>query len=334
MESLRDLRKRLRAVKNNRKITKAMKMIAASKLRRAQQAILEARPFAQGMEEVLEHVVARADLQAHPLLAYRETKVVELLVLSANRGLCGGFNANIMRAAEQFMAKEQRLGVKEFEVSTLGKKARDHFRRRGHTLRAEYETAIDKVSFEEATEIATDLANRFRESETDAVYLVYNEFKSAISQKVTVQQLLPIRSLDQWKDTPAARVGEMASVSGNLGAVAGRSMDVANLTVGAELTAGFAGDNNETGEDYEHIYEPSRSAILDTLLPQHLGVKLFRAVLESNAAEHGARMSAMDAATRNASEIIDAVALQMNRVRQASITNELMEIVSGAEAIR
>lgn len=331
MATLRDLRKRLRAVKNTQKITKAMKMVAASKLRRAQNAILQARPYAVRMDEVLQHIVATTDVSAHPLLAYRVPQRVEIVVMSSNRGLCGSFNTNIIRTAERWL-KNEGSKFDTLHVSAIGRKARDHFRRRGTELTHSWDDVWDNMSFEKSGEIANTLAANFRRGDLDAVYLLYNEFKSAISQNVSLVQLLPIRPLEGWEENPAVKVGELAAISGNQQAVAGRSdeLDLGETGAGWEQQMMLATDDS----GFEHVYEPSRNDVLDTLLPQHLAVQIWRALLESTAAEHGARMSAMDAASRNAKELIGKLTLQMNRARQAAITTELMEIVSGAEALK
>ena len=339
MASLRDLRKRLRAVKNTQKITKAMKMVAASKLRRAQLQVLQARPFALGMQEVLEHVVSHADVAAHPLLQARVPRRVELVIMSSNRGLCGSFNSSIVRSAERYIAEnlaqdaaqDQKSTYEEILLSTIGRKAADHFRRKGWSFVAQHDSVWDDLRFERAADIATSLSARFRAGRLDAVFLLYNEFKSAISQNVVLKQLLPIQPLDDWEHNPAVRVSELEPFSGNAQAVAGLSDEVeVDLPEEWELSPQL--EVETTG--FEHIFEPNRAGVLDTLLPQHLAVQLWRALLESSAAEHGARMSAMDAASTNAKELIEKITLQANRVRQASITNELMEIVSGAEALR
>ncbi len=328
MASVRDLRKRLKAVKNTQKITKAMKMVAASKLKRAQDAIVQARPYALRMNEVLEHVLSRADLLGHPMLTGREAKRVELLVLSSDRGLAGSFNSNIIRAAERFLA-DNATKYEEIRISSIGRKARDHFKRKGKKIHADYEGVTAKPSFERADEIARDLAARFGRGESDAIFLVYNEFKSAIAQRAVIVQLLPLTPIESWADKPAVRVGELAAISGDLRAVAGTEADTA-----VEAAPSFNPVVLEAWtEGYEHVFEPSREGVLDALIPQHLAVQVWRAILESTAAEHGARMSAMDAASRNAKAMIERLTLTMNRARQAAITKELMEIIGGAEAL-
>lgn len=331
MATLRDLKKRLRAVKNTQKITKAMKMVAASKLRRAQNAIIQARPYATRMDEVLQHIVKTTDVSAHPLMAVRQPRRVELVVMTSNRGLCGSFNSNIIRTAETFL-RENKAKYESIGLSTIGRKGTDHFRRRGLTLSNSWDELWENLKFERAAEVSVNLANRYARGELDAVYLCYNEFKSAISQQAVVAQLLPIKPLDGWEEHAPVRIGDLASVSGNAAAVAGLSGDHDVQSSDTDWTPSMALETETEG--YEHAYEPGRAEVLDVLLPQHLAAQIWRAVLESMAAEHGARMSAMDAASRNAKDLIEKITLQANRVRQASITTELMEIVSGAEALK
>ncbi|MGF1510881.1 MAG: ATP synthase F1 subunit gamma [Myxococcota bacterium] len=331
MANLRDLRKRIRSVKNTQKITRAMKMVAASKLRRAQNAIIEARPYAIRMEEVLRDIVSRADVAGHPLLRVRVPKRVELVVMSSDRGLCGSFNSNIIRTADRWL-RENQSRHELIQVSTIGRKVRDHFRRKGIRLTSEYDGILERLDYKSAGDVAFDLAERFRRGELDAIYLLYNEFKSAISQNVVLKQLLPIHPIEEeWEQLARVRVGELASVSKDVRAVAGRGADThldesPDWEISEEIHIGTDG--------YEHVFEPSRDAVLDALLPQHLAVQVWRALLESTAAEHGARMTAMDAATRNASELNQKLTLEANRLRQAGITTELMEIVTGAESLK
>ncbi|MFO0728275.1 MAG: ATP synthase F1 subunit gamma [Myxococcota bacterium] len=331
MASVRDLRKRLKATKNTQKITKAMKMVAASKLKRAQDAIVQARPYALRMNEVLEHVLARADMMGHPLLTGRVVKKVELLILSSDRGLAGSFNTNIIRAAERYIAENEGKH-EEILISTIGRKARDHLKRRGKKIHADYEGVTQKPNFERADEIAQDLASRFRTGRSDAIYLLYNEFKSAISQKAVIVQLLPLTPLSDWNEKPVVKVGELGPYSSDPRTVAGQSMDVSAVEPAAGWTAPEVLE--VWTEGHEHIFEPDRAGVLDALIPQHLAVQVWRAILESTAAEHGARMSAMDAASRNAKDMIERLTLTMNRARQAAITKELMEIIGGAEALK
>ncbi|MFH1810932.1 MAG: ATP synthase F1 subunit gamma [Pseudomonadota bacterium] len=289
MPSLRDIRKRIKSVQNTAKITGAMKMVAASKLRRAQESVEAARPYARKMHRLLSDVAQRAALEGeppHPLLQKREFGTVELVVMTSDRGLCGGFNSNIARRADRFLW-EQAEEHHEIRVSTIGRKGTDHFKRKKQELRTAYTGVFDDLRYARAAEIATELSTSFVQDEVDAVYLLYNEFKSAISQKVTVMQLLPIEPLEA----------------------------VENASV------------------IEFQYEPSKAEILDTLLPKYLATELYQALLESSASEHGARMTAMENATRNAKEMIGKLTLQYNRARQAAITKELMEIIAGAEAL-
>ena len=331
MATLRELRKRLRAVKSTEKITKAMKMVAASKLKRAQEAIIQARPYAVKMQEVLDHLVNRADLDGHPLLTARVPHRIELVVMTSDRGLCGSFNTNITRTGERYLA-ENKDKYDEIKLSTIGKKGREHFKRKGHNVIQDYEEIFSDLQFERAESIATDLAARFRSGEVDAVFLLYNEFKSAIAQTVVVKQLLPVLPLDGWEDDPAVRVGELAAISGDARAVAGTKGETEVEAAQTQWTPSETLEHQTEG--YEHEYEPNRESVLDALLPQHVAVQVWRALLESVAAEHGARMSAMEAASKNAGEMIDRLVLQINRARQAAITTELMEIVSGAEALK
>jgi F-type H+-transporting ATPase subunit gamma len=288
--SLRDIRNRISSVKSTRQITKAMKMVAAAKLRRAQDAILKTRPYAQLLDQMLSRIAARAlaeETVAHPLLAPRVARTAEVVVLTSDRGLAGGFNSNIARRAQRFLT-ENGDRFSKTTVTTIGKKGRDFFRARRIEIRKDFTGIHSDLRYEKAEAIAAEFTERYLAGEVDAVFLAYNEFKSAISQKPVVVQLLPI-------ETPPAEA---------------------------------AG----TGIDFK--YEPSREALLAELLPRQIAMQVWRALLESAASEHGARMSAMESATKNAEEMIAALTLQYNRARQAYVTKELMEIVSGAEALK
>jgi F-type H+-transporting ATPase subunit gamma len=288
--SLRDIRNRITSVKSTRQITKAMKMVAAAKLRRAQDAILKTRPYAQLLDRTLSRVAARAAAEGavtHPLLAPREQKLAEVIVITSDRGLAGGFNSNISRRVQRFITEE----TERFEkttLATIGRKGRDFFRARRIEIRKDFTGIHAGLDYAKADAIAKEYTARYLAGEVDAVYLAYNEFKSAISQKPVVFQLLPI-------DT------------------------------------GDASEAATTAIDFK--YEPSREALLADLLPRHVSMQVWRALLESAASEHGARMSAMESATKNAEEMISALTLQYNRARQAYVTKELSEIVSGAEAL-
>jgi len=295
MATLRLIRGRIKVVRNSQKITKAMKLVSAAKLRRAQDAVLRARPYAQLLDELLASLAkarAKAELPPHPLMEVREPKRVEVVLLTSDRGLCGGFNSNIVRRAQRFLVEEGPR-FESVHFSTIGRRGRDFARKRGIQTRKDYVGFFGKLRFAMAKEVAEDLISEYQEKHLDAVYLLYNQFKSAISQQITLVQLLPIVPPPQAK--PA---GEKALVTP------------------------------------EHIYEPSRPRVLEHLLPRQLAVQMWRALLESEASEHGARMTAMDSATKNATEIIARLSLEYNRARQAAITKELMEIVSGAEALK
>ncbi|MEN9800690.1 MAG: hypothetical protein RL653_4387 [Pseudomonadota bacterium] len=294
MASLRDIRARIRSVKNTQQITKAMKMVAAAKLRRAQDAIVAARPYAQLLDQVMAELAARSEGElAHPLMSGRPIKNVELVVLTSDRGLAGGFNSNVLRRAARFVNENQ--GKWNIRVSTLGRKGHDFFRRRGDvTVRKNHEGIFSRVSYRTAADIAQELTGEYLAGNVDAVFVVYNEFLSAIAQQVSLVQLLPLSVVQA---TPAAEAAVAAA-----------------------------------GVDFK--YEPSRDAVLERLVPQALNIKVYRAILESVASEHGARMNAMENATKNAGEMIGSLTLFYNRTRQALITKELMEIVSGAEALK
>jgi F-type H+-transporting ATPase subunit gamma len=287
MPSLIDLRRRIRAVKSTQQITKAMKMIAASRLRRAQDRIVAARPFAQRMLKVLNGLVSRVDQDAHPLL--RMPKAEEgrplLIVITADRGLCGSFNSNVIKAAGQFVVNEGR--GREIALGLVGRKGRDFFRRRGFDVRYEAVGIFQKLAFADAAALADAAIEDFTSGAASSVYLVYNEFKSVISQRIVVERLLPIPRLE----------GEEA-----------KSASV------------------------DYVYEPEPELIFRDLLPRHVQVQVYRALLESNAAFFAAQMTAMDAATRNSAEMLDNLTLYMNKVRQAAITREIIEVVSGAAA--
>jgi len=290
MASLRDIRNRIKSVKGTQKITGAMKLVAASKLRRAQEAILAARPYALEIGSMLRRVAARVPTEEgkapHPLLAVHPPKRVLLVVLSSDRGLCGSFNINILRRAEEAI-KEKRVEFEILELASIGRRGRDYFAKRKQATLRDFPGVFENLTFRRATEIAEGLAKEYVEHDLDAVFLLYNEFKSAISQEVVVQPLLPI--------------------------------------VEEELPAG------ETAGEY--IFEPNTEEVLDRLVPRYMATIIWRVLLESSASEHGARMTAMDNATRNASELVDSLTLQYNRARQAAITRELMEIIGGAEAL-
>ncbi len=283
MPALIDIRRRIRSVKSTQQITKAMKMVSAAKLRRAQEAMFAARPYARKMMEVLNSMASRATPDAHPLLQERGHEKVLLVVITADKGLCGAFNANIVRTATRFLADR---GEGDVALALVGRKARDFFRRRSVRIRSERVGIFQALRYQHARELAQELIQAFTSGEADQVFLVYNEFKSVIQQRLVIDRLLPV-------ERHALRP-------------------------------------QEPGLDY--LYEPAPAAIFATILPKHVEVQVWRALLESQAAEHGARMTSMDAATNNASEMIDRLTLHMNKVRQAAITREIIEVVSGAGA--
>jgi len=281
MPALIDIRRRIRSVKSTQQITKAMKMVSAAKLRRAQEAMFAARPYARKMLEVLGDLAARAPMDAHPLLEDRGDEKLLLVVVTADKGLCGGFNANIIRMAARFL--EERRGG-NVAVDAVGRRARDYFKRREFRVRSEHVGIFQALAYKSAHAIAHSLIEDFTAKKVDRVFLLYNEFKSVIAQKITIEQLLPIPRVEPR--------GAAALL------------------------------------DYE--YEPDPAGILANMLPRHVEVQVWRALLESAAAEHGARMTAMDAASKNAGEMIQRLTLHMNKVRQAAITKEIIEVVSGA----
>ena len=288
MPSLIDLRRRIRAVKNTEKITKAMKTVSASKLRRAQERILGARPFAREMQRVLYGLLTGIDVVAHPLLAPPDlgsSASALLVVITADKGLCGGFNSALLRRATAYVQDADN----EVALALVGRKGRDFFRRRKMDVRYEEVNIFNDLQYSHAQAVAEMAIQQFTGNQVSSVHLLYNEFKSVIQQNVVVEQLLPIPRLTPSED-------------------------------GTEMLA-------------EYLFEPSSDQIFQTLLPQHVEVQIFRALLESAAAEHAARMTAMDAATRNAGEMIDSLTLHMNKVRQATITREIIEVVSGAQAL-
>jgi F-type H+-transporting ATPase subunit gamma len=291
MPALIDIRRRIRSVKNTQQITKAMKMVSAAKLRRAQDAMFAARPYARKMMDVLQGVAARAEGRGHPLLERRQGDRTLLVVVTADKGLCGGFNANIIRTAVRFL--EERDG-QEVALDVLGRKGRDFFKRRRWKVRSEQVGVFQALRFPVAQAVARQLIGEFTSGRVDQVYVLYNEFKSVIQQRIVVERLLPIARLEPLEAPAPDRKGPLP----------------------------------EPVLDY--VYEPEPGRIFAELLPKHVEVQVWRALLESAAAEHGARMAAMDAATRNAGEMIDRLTLYMNKVRQAAITKEIIEVVSGA----
>ena len=300
MPSLIDLRRRIRAVKSTQQITKAMKMVAASKLRRAQERIMNARPYAVQMHRVLSSVAARVDPSIHPLLTQRErtpeSKTL-VIVVTADKGLCGSFNTNVIKAAGAFILETQGS-----ELGLVGRKGRDFFARRGFAVTFEQINIFQTLRFDDARAIAKVAVEQFLSGAVDRVVLIYNEFRSVISQRVVVDQLLPVPREDVAAAGTAPQVGQSASPA-------------------------------EGYLPVEYIYEPSAQEIFNQLLPRYVEVQVYRALLESNAAFFAAQMTAMDTATKNSAEMIANLTLYMNKVRQAAITREIIEVVSGAEAL-
>ncbi len=284
MPNVLDIRRRIRSVKNTQQITKAMKMVSAAKLRRAQDRVFNARPYAHKILSVLNSLVTRSENHTHPLLQSRTNERIQLVVITADKGLCGAFNSNITKAAMSFINENSQ---KHLTLNCVGRKGRDFFRRGSTRISREFVNIFSKLDYSHARQIAAKLIDEFSSGEVDTIYLLYNEFKSVIQQRIVVEQLLPIPRLE------------------------------------APL--------EETLTDY--IYEQPATEIFSSLIPKHVEVQVYRALLESAAAEHGARMTAMDAATNNAVELIDSLTLTMNRARQAGITREIIEIVGGAAAL-
>ena len=286
MANARGFKKRIASVKNTQKTTNAMKMVAAAKLRKAQQAILAQRPYALKLKEILRGIATRSDISAHPLLARRPVRRARIVVLTSDRGLCGSFNASVLRNTV-FFINENKSSYDEFDMSFIGQRGYDFFKKRSFKIHRNYEDVMDSITYEKASDIAGNLIDEYKAENLDAVYFVYNEFKSAISQKLVVEEVLPISRRE----------------------------------IGSEQSV------------VDYMYEPNKEKILDDMLPRHVCIQVYRMLLESSASEHGARMTAMDSATRNAGEMIEKLTLLANRMRQQSITTELVEIVSGAEAL-
>ncbi len=287
MATLRDIRRRIRSVQSTQKITRAMKLVAAAKLRRAQERILAARPYAFKMADLVGSLARALGEDKHPLLARRAGSRKLFVVVTADKGLCGAFNANILRRSVEALRAS---GDGAASLIAVGRKARDFYRRRPWKIRAERIGLLDRLTFAQARELAADPMRAYLEDEVDEVWLVFNEFRSVAVQRIVLQRLLPI-------EPPGTR-----------------------------------GDTEPSGGEY--LYEPDATTILAALLPRHVEVQLYRALLESAAAEHGARMTAMEAATKNAQEMIELLTIQYNKARQERITKELLDIVGGAEALR
>ena len=295
MAQYRKIRSRITGVQNTAKITQAMKMVAAAKLKRAQDSIVAARPYAQKLGEILSHLAEAIDSSISPFFEVREVNRVAIIVVAADRGLCGPFNTNVIKAAEyrvnKFYAEQSRAGG--VDLICVGKRAVDHFTRRDFSVVGSYPGIFGDLDFTIAQRIVGEAVDSFLDGEYDRVELIYNEFRSVIRQEVAVNQFLPVEPIESEE-----------------------------------------AEKSESGYNIEYIFEPSSVELLNALLPKHLNTKLWNALLESNAAEHGARMTAMDNATRNARDLARDLKLEYNKARQAAITTEILEIVSGANALK
>jgi F-type H+-transporting ATPase subunit gamma len=345
MASILDLKRRIRSVKNTRQITRAMKMVSAARLRRAQERALAARPYAQMLTNVLKSLVSRAETMdedtgkpLHPLLARREEKRILLIVVTGDRGLAGAFNANILKSAMRFLGG---IGDKTVDIEAIGRKGRDFLRRRYQVAKpdsatragniqitAEHIGVLNKVTFEDVQEIAEKIIQRYADEQVDAVYLIFNEFKSMIAQRLVVERILPVPEIGERDIAQAEEL----------------SQEERKRAIEAAKEAGVGVHGRDTTEidkkaaqfgtsQVDYIYEQPPNELFASLLPKYVTAQIFRSMLESVAAEHAARMTAMDSATRNAGEMIDSYTLVMNRARQAAITKEIIEIVSGAAAL-
>jgi F-type H+-transporting ATPase subunit gamma len=360
MANILDIRRRIRSVINTRQITKAMKMVSAAKLRRAQDRALAARPYAQMLTHVLKSLVARAEIYdpetgqpKHPLLAQREEKNVLLIVVTGDKGLAGAFNANIIKAATRFL--ESKSG-KSIDIEAVGRKGRDFLRRRypaaavqtrslaelaesieavtpsteraGATqITGEHVGILGRVDFALARALAENVIERYGREESDAVYVVFNEFKSVIAQRLIVEQILPIEQIGEQAVRLAEELTEEEKKKAKEAAIS------AGVGMRAPEQPGEATAVQFGTAQVDYIYEQAPEELFRSLLPKYVSIQIFRALLESVAAEHAARMTAMDSATSNATDMIDSLTLAMNRARQAKITKEIIEIVSGAAAM-
>ncbi|MFH1853057.1 MAG: ATP synthase F1 subunit gamma [Candidatus Neomarinimicrobiota bacterium] len=286
MASLKDIRQRIRAVKNIQKVTNAMKMVAAARLRKSQQNMEQARPYARRIDEVLDHLLPVIDRSLNPLLEVREPEQTGFVIITADRGLCGGFNSNIIRTAAALI---EEYGKDDAALICVGKKGHNHFSKRGYNVIGKYTDFWGELNFSHAAGIVAQVTRLYLEDNLDKVILIYNEFKNVMRQEVITQQFLPLVLSEPAEAESRTEIGEF-------------------------------------------LFEPSEEKIVNTLVPRHLNVQVWQALLESNAAEQAARMNAMSSATENASDMISTLTLDYNKARQAAITKELLEIVSGADA--
>jgi F-type H+-transporting ATPase subunit gamma len=363
MANVLDLRRRIRSVKNTRQITKAMKMVSAAKLRRAQERAMQARPYAQMIANVLESLVRRTDIidektgeVLSPLLVEREEKNVLVIVIAGDKGFAGGFNSNIGKAAQKFI-DERRAQGQNVDLENVGKKAIGLYKRKYPAAEyehkeelydndlakhiedirhrhapievvAEHPAMLVKASFEDVTAMAHSIVERYTRAEIDSVYIVFNEFKSVISQRVVVEKLLPIRKLGVHEVTVAEEMSDEQKEA------AGKAAQSAGVSLVEPAETEYEQEAKKFGTaDVDYIFDQEPESLFRHLMPRYVTTEIFHALLESAAAEHAARMTATDAATKNAGELIDKLSLTMNRVRQAAITKEIIEIVSGAAAL-
>ena len=297
MATLSDIKRRINSVKNTQQITKAMKMVSAAKLRKAQEGIEAARPYALKIKELMDGLSTRLTSVSHPLLSKGRRKKAELVIITSDRGLCGGFNSNIIRAAERFIVANPDL---EVNINILGRRAVDHFKRRELAVVGKRALGNKRPDYAFAEEIAGKVIERYMDDTSDETYIIFGEFVSAMTQNTVTQKLLPVVAEEsEAESSPSSKEAD---------------------------------DGGEPSQDF--LFEPSEEAVLASLLPKYVVVQIFRALLDSSASEHGARMTAMESASRNASDMIDNLTLIYNRARQASITKELMEIIGGAEALK
>ena len=363
MANVLDLRRRIRSVKNTRQITKAMKMVSAAKLRRAQERAMQARPYAQMLTNVLESLVRRTDLFneetgdiMHPLLVEREEKNVLVLVVAGDKGFAGGFNSNIGKAAQKFI-DERRAQGQNIDLEPIGKKAIGFYKKRFPAanyehkeelydnelskhiedirhraepieVAAEHPTLLVKIGFDDVTELAHSIVDRYESAEIDSVYIVFNEFKSVISQRVVVEKLLPIRKLGTHEITAAEEMTEEQKEA------AGKAAQSSGVSINEPEETEIDQESKKFGTaEVDYIFDQAPERLFRHLMPRYVTTQIFHALLESAAAEHAARMTATDAASKNAGDLIDKLSLTMNRLRQAAITKEIIEIVSGAAAL-
>jgi F-type H+-transporting ATPase subunit gamma len=313
MPSLIDIRRRIRAVKSTQQITKAMKMVAASRMRRAHDRIVSARPFSKQILRVLYGLASRVDPSAHPLLAARDINLpgarILVIVVTGDKGLAGSFNSNVIKAAATFFVEHP---GRQIELLLVGRKGRDFFRRRGMSIAGEHIGIFSHLESKNAVAIARPVIEAFTTDRVDGVFIIYNEFKSIMQQKLVVEQLLPI---------PRATLeADLAAAAGPAPTSTGYNLDVDRV------------GRIDPGSRVDYLYEPDAATIFAELLPQYVHTQIFHALLESNAAFYAAQMTAMEAATKNSAEMLDSLTLYMNKVRQAAITREIIEVVSGAQA--